>query len=373
MKFIQSLLCSLLLIGLISSCSVNITSGSNGNDEKVEQPQNIILMIGDGMGLTQITGGLLESENGLYLEQMKNIGFSKTQSSDELITDSAAGATAFSIGEKTYNGAIGVDQNGVPKETILETLGNDGFATGIIASCSVTHATPASFYAHQPQRSMAYEIAADMPDSPLNVFVAGGKRYFQNRVDSSYGAVDDRNILKELQANGFTFVNSLSELSNTNGKVGYFTAENHPPSIIDGRGDLLPDSIQPVIQHLQNESDEGFFLMVEGSQIDWGGHANNSDYIVTEMIDFDKAVGKVLDFAKEDGNTLVIVTADHETGGYALRSVDNNYELIEGSFTTGGHTGVMVPVFAYGPGADQFQGVYDNHMIYHKMMDALNR
>ena len=376
MKHFQILVLALFSIGCFQSCSVNVNAPGNEISTEIEQPakaQNIILMVGDGMGLTQITAGMLESDRPLYLEEFTSIGLSKTQSSNEIITDSASGATAFSIGEKTFNGAIGVDENGLPKETILEWLGNDGYATGIITTCSVTHATPASFYAHQPRRSMGYEIAADMVNSPLDVFIGGGKQYFENRSNEELGAADKRNILSELENNGFTFVESLSEYINTTGKVGYFTAENHPPSILDGRGDQLPKSIAPTISKLKNSSDKGFFLLVEGSQIDWGGHANESDYIISEMIDFDKAIGEVLKYAKADKNTLVIVTADHETGGYALRSIDNNYEEMEGSFTTGGHTGTMVPVFAYGPGAEQFQGVYDNHMIYHKMKNAINK
>lgn len=376
MKQIQTFIIYLLITALFTACSVKVNSTiENDTEISTEQeyvPENIIIMIGDGMGLTQITSGMLENGDRLHLEQFKNIGLSKTQSSNELITDSAAGATAISIGEKTYNGAIGVDKNGMAKETILETLGDNGFATGIIATCSVTHATPASFYAHEAKRSMEYEIAADMVNAPLDVFVAGGKQYFVNRNNPDNGAVDDRNILNELENEGFTFVNSLEQLKNTSGKVGYFTAEKHPPSVLDGRGEILSNAIEPVINHLIKESDKGFFLLVEGSQIDWGGHANDSDYIISEMIDFDKAIGEVLEFAKADKNTLVIVTADHETGGYALRSVNDNYEIWEGSFTTHGHTATMVPVFAYGPGADLFKGIYNNNQIYHKIKKAIN-
>lgn len=332
-------------------------------------------MVGDGMGITQITSGVIRN-NGLNIEEFKIIGLSKTHSSEQLITDSAAGATAFSIGEKTYNGAIGVDKNKTPKETILETLQRKGFSTGLIATCNITHATPASFYAHQPSRKMYYEIAADMVNTTPDVFVGGGKIHFTNRTNQKDGAVDNRNIMQELNSKGVTFVNSLQELTQTDGKVGYFYSDDHPKKYMEGRGDILPNSIQPVINHLQKESDQGFFLVVEGSQIDWGGHANDSEYIITEMIDFDNAVGKVLDFAKRDGNTLVVITADHETGGYALRGIgekSKDYSKVEGSFTTGGHTGVMVPVFAYGPGAENFQGIYNNNEIYHKIKKALNK
>lgn len=360
-----------LSIVCLTSCSVQVqtnethTSKSTSFSEP-QNPKNIIFMVGDGMGLSQITAGMLRNES-LNLERIKHIGLSKTRSAKELITDSAAGATAFSIGEKTYNGAIGVDVNKMPKETILETLANQGYSTGIIATCNITHATPASFFAHQPQRKMYFDIAEDLVQAPVSAFIAGGKVHFTREENEELPS-----IMSALE-NNYSMVNGLQQFKNTKGKVGYFYSSDHPESVLKGREDILPQSIQPMINHLQSETDKGFFMLVEGSQIDWGGHANDSEYIITEMIDFDKAIGKVLDFAEKDGNTLVVITADHETGGYALNSKENNYVHIEETFTTGGHTGVMVPVFAYGPGAEQFQGIYDNHQIYHKIRKALNR
>ncbi len=365
----------LFLICLFTSCSFKTTVTTPSYPEQIsdvdQNPTNIILMIGDGMGLTQATAGMIRNNMYLNLERAETVGLIKTNSSDQLITDSAAGATAFSIGEKTYNGAIGVDQNKVAKETILEKLAGEGFSTGIIATCNITHATPASFYAHQPQRRMYYEIAADMVDAPVDLFIGGGKIHFENRSDEGEGQVDERNIISELKDQGVSFISDLNQLYDTRGRVGYFYSEDHPPSIQDGRSTILPDSIDPSIDFLQNESDDGFFLVIEGSQIDWGGHANDSEYIITEMIDFDKTIKKVLDFAEKDGNTLVIITADHETGGYALNGKDDNYEDVEGSFTTGGHTGVMVPVYAFGPKSESFTGIYDNSDIYHKILQSL--
>ncbi|WP_201741474.1 alkaline phosphatase [Sinomicrobium soli] len=370
----------LTVLFVISGCSINVsptvkTDLENGEiiiNQNGKRPKNVILMIGDGMGVTQVSSGIYRNKS-LHVERIANIGFSKTSSSSELITDSAAGATAFSIGEKTYNGAIGVDKDGKPKETLLELLGNDGYATGLIATCAITHATPASFFAHQLKRSMENEIAADMVNAPVNLFIGGGKKYFENRVDSKKKPFDNRNIIRELEDKGFSFIDDLDALKTTAGKVGYFIADDQPESILKGRDDILPRSIAPSVRHLQKESDKGFFLMVEGSQIDWGGHANDAEYIITEMIDFDQAIGKALDFAEEDGNTLIVITADHETGGYSLPAREGNYNELDGKFTTGGHTGVMVPVFAYGPGSEAFRGIYDNHQIYHKIRQVLGK
>ncbi|MBX2846263.1 MAG: alkaline phosphatase [Saprospiraceae bacterium] len=341
--------------------------------ETPKSAKNIIFLVGDGMGVTQITSGMLSNNNTLHLERMKHIGFSKTSSTSGPITDSAAGATAFSIGEKTFNGAVGVDNEGNPKTTLLELLGNQGYSTGLIATCKITHATPASYYAHQKSRNMGYEIAADMVQAPVNLFIGGGKSHFENRTNPDEGQIDDRNIISELEAKGFTFVNSLTELASTSGNVGYFIAEGHPKAIKDGRDDIFPRSIQPSIAHLQKESDKGFFLIAEGAQIDWGGHANDGNFIVTEMLDFDQAVGQALDFAEQDGNTLVVVTADHETGGFALGANGRDYSDMQAQFTTPGHSAVMVPVYAFGPGAEYFMGTYENNTIYAKMLAALGK
>jgi len=133
---------------------------------------------------------------------------------------------------------------------------------------------------------------------------------------------------------------------------------------------MLPVSSIKAIDIL-SQNPKGFFLMVEGSQIDWGGHANNKAYIVGEMTDFDNTIGKVLDWAEKDGNTLVVVTADHETGGMALTGGSVSRGVVDAKFIWKEHTGIMVPVFAFGPGADQFQGIYPNTAIYSKMMDLL--
>ncbi|MEQ9376809.1 MAG: alkaline phosphatase [Imperialibacter sp.] len=348
-----------LLLVIVASC--------NPPKEVPTQPEkkavkNIIFMVGDGMGLTQATAGLVANDFKLNLERVQYVGLSKTFSSDALITDSAAGATAFSVGEKTYNGAIGVMPDSTSRETILETAGAKGLATGLVVVCTITHATPGSFYAHQPSRNMHEEIASDMIDSPVNYFVGGGRKYFAARKDST-------SILPALEEKGFSFVESLEAFkSSTSEKIGYFIADGEPAPVAEGRGPILSEAVEAMLPKLANDP-EGFFLVVEGSQIDWGGHNNNSEYITSEMIDFDNAIGKVLDFAAKDGNTLVVITADHETGGYSLTEAEDPWKF-EPKFTTGHHTATMVPVYAFGAGSEAFAGIYHNTEIYHKMMKA---
>ncbi len=326
--------------------------------------KNIIFMVGDGMGAAQVYASLIANKGELYIRTMPVSGFSKTNSADNLITDSAAGATAFSIGEKTNNGAIGVDRNDVPKKTILEIAVEKGMGTGLVSSCAVTHATPASFIAHQPNRGMYEEIAADFLNVDIDIFIGGGRDHFAKRKDG-------RNLLLELEAKNYEVFTTMDSLKYVKGdKVAGLVSEEHPDPYIMGRGDMLGDAAEFTIDKLKKK-DNGFFLMIEGSQIDWGGHDNNVPYIVTEMLDFDRTIGRVLEFAAKDKETLVVITADHETGGFSINGGDLTTGVVEGKFTTGGHTGIMVPVFAYGPKAELFSGIMENTDIYYKFKEVL--
>ena len=326
------------------------------------RPRNIILLIGDGMGATQIYAGMVAGRQELNLERFRHLGFSKTNSFDDLITDSGAGATAFSIGKKAFNGAIGVDSDTMACETILETAARMGKQTGVVVTSSVTHATPASFLTHVPDREMHEEIARQIMESKVDLLIGAGKKYFDQRKDG-------RALTANMRERGFyTAFDSTSLAQIPKGsRLAALLWDKEAPKMSEGRGDFLPTSTRLALEHL-NDTTKGFFLMVEGSQIDWGGHANDADYIVREMIDFDRAIGVALDFAAKDGQTLVVVTADHETGGFAINGGEWSTGRIEAAFTTKKHTGVMVPVFAYGPGAHAFTGIQDNTSIYKHMM-----
>jgi alkaline phosphatase len=329
-------------------------------------PRNIILLIGDGMGVTQISAGMYMNNNQLHLERFPFIGLHKSYSSDNLVTDSAAGATAFSAGVKTYNGAIAVDPDTLPVPTILEMAEARGLATGLVASSSIVHATPASFIAHNEQRKNYEEIATDFLKTEIDFFIGGGLKFFENRKN------DDRNLGTELRSRGYRVENfitaDLTKLRPDPRKnFAFFTANGEPLPKASGRDYLLPASrMAPEFLDAHDRNNQGFFLMIEGSQIDWGGHANDSPYIISEMIEFDQVIGEILDFAQRDGETLVIVTADHETGGYAINTGSSMGD-IKGAFTSDYHTADLIPVFAYGPGAEQFSGIYENTAIFDKM------
>ncbi|MEM6697275.1 MAG: alkaline phosphatase [Bacteroidota bacterium] len=374
MRKIAAAAFSLFLLGCVTSTpkeynqprSLSVATNSSASD--IKKPKNIIFMVGDGMGLTQITAGMYINGNQLELETFPVIGLHKSYAYDNLITDSAAGATAFSCGVKTYNGAIGVDPDTNAVKTILEEAEENGLATGLVSTSTITHATPASFIAHVPHRKAEEEIATYFLKTEIDFFLGGGKKFFDQRED------DDRNLYQELKEKGYQvsdyFKMDFDDIVvNKNKNFAYFTANESPLPKSQGR-DYLPYASRVATSFLKKRGQEkGFFLMIEGSQIDWGGHANESEYIISEMLDFDKAIGEVIDFAKRDGETLVVVTADHETGGYAINP-GSTMDTIYGAFTSGYHTGVMIPVFAYGPGAEAVRGIYENTAIYDKMKNA---
>jgi len=324
-------------------------------------------MIGDGMGLPQITGAMYTNNNRSAFEQFKNIGFHKSHSSDNLVTDSAAGATAFASGVKTYNGAVGVNDKKQPVPTLLEMAETKGMATGMLVTCSIVHATPAAFIAHVVGREDDEAIALDFLNTPIDIFIGGGQNYFTKRLDG-------RNLVQELISKGYAITDSahtnIENLNiNTDKNIGYFTSLLEPNSFYAGRRYALPATAK-TLDFLKNRSPEGFFLMIEGSQIDWGGHANDANYVVNELLEFEKQIDAVLEFARKDGNTLVVVTADHETGGFAIMPGSKMGKL-KVAFTTKSHTATMIPVFADGPGAEAFRGIYENTEIFFKLKEAM--
>ncbi len=329
-----------------------------------KRPKNVIFLIGDGMGLSQIFGGLSANKGRLFLQNFTHIGFSTTHSHSHFTTDSGAAGTALATGKKTYNGAIGVGPDSCAVINIRERAAQKGLATGVVSTSAVTHATPASFVAHQKGRSSYEKIAEDFTKADIDLFIGGGLKHFSSRKDG-------RNLVDSLKIKGFQILTDWKQLDGIErGKVAGLLAPEHLPTMLEERGEMLPTATRTAIKVLNNNK-KGFFLMVEGSQIDWGGHDNHTGYIVSEVLDFDKAVGVALEFASINKETLVLVTADHETGGFAI--TEGNYKTgkVSAGFVSKDHSSVMVPVFAFGPGADQFRGFFDNTDIPIKIKELL--
>ena len=332
--------------------------------KKRKGPKNIILMIGDGMGLAQVYSGMTANGGHLFLENFKNIGFSKTYSSDKYVTDSAAGATALSSGVKTYNGAIGVDPDKKPVVNIVEMAIKKGLKTGLVSTSSITHATPAGFIAHADSRKSFDDIALDFLKNDIDVFIGGGIKYFEKRKDG-------KNLSQELKDKGYQVLYNIEDVKNVkSGKLAGLTAEDHNKPMPE-RGKMLVPATQTAMK-LLSQTKKGFFLMVEGSQIDFSAHKNDTPGVVLEMLDFDKAIGAALEFAASNKETLIIVTADHETGGMTLLDGDYKTGKVVAKYTTLGHSGIAVPIFAFGPGAEEFSGFMENTDIAKKIMKLLN-
>ncbi len=324
-----------------------------------EKPRKVILLIGDGMGLSQITAGSIAKKTPLVLEQFGFIGLVKTYST-KLITDSAAGATAMATGSKTYNGAIAMNAQQEKLPTILEKAEKEAWRTGIVTTATVTHATPACFYGHQPTRSNVNRpLAAEFLTKDIEVLMGGGWNYFKK-------GPEGRDLIAEAQDKGYFVTDSIQSVGAYRPDRMICLISAALPPRVEERGDFLPLATKKAIEVL-SYGNQNFFLMVEGAQIDWGGHQNKSDYIVKEMLDFDKTIEQALEFAKQDGETLVVVTADHETGGYSINGGSQKTGKVEGKFTTDYHTATMVPIFAYGPGAASFVGIMDNTEIFYKL------
>ena len=326
------------------------------SDEASSKVENVILLIGDGNGLTQISAAALANGGNLTLTKLKNIGLIRTQSADDFTTDSAAAGTALATGSKTNNRFIGVDSVGKPLDNITEVLYKHNYKTGVITTDAVTGATPSAFYAHRADRDSTAQIAADLWKSNLTLFVGGNKNHFNSIIkESPFTVIKDQTKIETSKAD----------------RIGYFIAENDVPSILDGRQNDLAELTKQSLGFL-NKDNNPFFLMVEAAKIDSFGHTNNTGGIITEGIDFDRAITEAIKFADTHKNTLVIITADHETSGFGIPQGDIEKHQIEGDFLTHDHTGVMVPVFAYGPKSEVFSGVYENTEIYTKILEVLN-
>ena len=353
----------IILLGIAGCSTIPRTQGYG-----TKKPKRIILLIGDGMGLTQISSLYVESDNTTNFNRFTHVGLMNPKSASHKITDSAAGATAFACGKKTYNGAIGMGPDTTSIPNLVEILSARKYETGVVATSAITHATPASFYSHTIHRKLEYDIAGQLLKSDIDFFAGGGSKFFAHRES-------------DMKLYNWTIDSSKSvqpiPVKSRQGeeRLGYLLGENGLPTAQTDRGYFLHNASEAAITFLDKSK---YFLMIEGSQIDWGGHANDYSYVNSEMKDFDKVLGYVLDYAEKDGETLVIVTADHETGGLALNpkaetdlqgKTHRNYDAIEPSFTTGGHTAALIPVFAYGPGAAHFTGMYENTDIFMKILE----
>lgn len=326
--------------------------------------KNVILMIGDGMSLMHVYSAWTANRGKLFLDNCQAVGLSKTYCADKLITDSGAGGTAIASGQKTNYHYVGVDTLGHPLKSLVDFAAAKGKSTGIAVTCRLWDATPADFCCHNKDRDAESEIVTDYVNCNADYVFGGGAKLFENREDG-------RDLFKELREKGFRTPRSWDKLAGI--KSGKVFAVLYPVDtpLPAERGDLLARASLKGID-LLNQNKNGFFMMIEGSQLDDYGHFNDLDLLMQETHDFDRTIGAIYEWAAKDGETLVVVTADHETGGLTLVDGDLKEGKIVCKFSTGGHSGVMVPVYAFGPGAQEFTGIYENTAIFDKIKKLLD-
>jgi len=352
-----------LILLIFGNCSRNDT-----------YPKNIIIYIGDGMGVAHITAGKIARGN-INLERFSVSGLVTTHSANHLVTESAAAATALATGYKTNNRAVSVSPDNLPLKTILEYAKERGKSIGVVATSSVTDATPAAFLAHADDRRQQVDIAEQIANSGIDVLIGGGWAYFVPATNEGSKRKDQKNLLAALE--------TRMPLILTDDKLSAHTDTQKLAALLSP-GNLLKAadrdySLTRLTQtaiHILSKNRNGFVLMVEGSQIDSAAHDHDQQHLIAELIDFDDAVGAGLDFAQKNHRTLIVVTADHETGGFTLGAAGSNgydadYSTINPTFASTNHSATLVPVLAFGPGAENFIGIYENTEIFHKLVSLI--
>lgn len=329
---------------------------ADGRETKV---RNVILLIGDGMGIGAVNAAMYANGGELTMTNLRTMGYVRTQSASDFTTDSAASGTAYACGIKTNNGYLGMTPDKKAVQNIPEKISPMGFACGVISTDDLNGATPAAFFAHQPARGMTEEIWADLPGSSLT-FVSAG----------THGGFEQQSLrTREGIGSKFTVVYSLDNEAEVDAseRLAYF-----PESVKLDRGAYLPNTTRKAIEYLSERGKKGFFLMVEGARIDKESHSNNFDSMIKEALDFDKAVEEAVRFAEKDGHTLVIVSADHETGALTLgKNGDMREGYITGVYSSKSHTPMTVPLFAYGPWSHAFAGIQENSDVSNKIVSII--
>lgn len=323
---------------------------------KGKTPKNIIFMIGDGMGLEQVSTAWTANRGKLNMEKMPYVGLQRTYCLNWLVTDSAAAGTALATGSKTNKGMIATLPDGTELNSMMDLAQSVGKRTGVVVVCRLNDATPATFCCNDPDRDEAEAITADYLNCGVDFIAGGGMDYWRTE------RTDGRDIFAEIGQKGYNTYESVEALMDAEElPVAAVLAPLELPSALSGeRGDMFRQMTAKSLEMLSKDNEEGFVLMVEGSCIDDWLHANRVDAAVEEILDFDRVVGDVLQWAEKDGETLVVVTADHATGAMTLLWGDIAAGTVEVNFANEGHNGMMVPFFAYGAGAEKFDGVMEN-------------
>ena len=316
--------------------------------------RNVIVMIGDGMGLEQVSCAWVLNHGKLNLDRFPYIGISRTYATNHLITDSGAGGTALATGTKTAYCHVGTAADSTDLSSILVKAQALGKKTGVVVTCHFADATPCDYCCHNASRYESDDLIADYADSGVDYLVGGGLDWF------TVNRKDGRDITREMADKGYTVALTEEALLGAGLPViGLLAPDNLP--VAQERGDLYRHAVARGLDALSAAAgDKGFVMMLEGSCIDDWLHGNDIGKAMEELLDFDRTIGDVLEWAAADEHTLVVVTADHNTGALTLQDGDLESGTIGVAFGNDSHNGIAVPVYAWGPGADQFTGIREN-------------
>ncbi|MGX8682820.1 MAG: alkaline phosphatase [Bacteroidales bacterium] len=402
---------SLKLLGslpLLAFGASHVSASEHTNAKaNAKSPKNIVLVSADGMGVCQWQAGMIAAKGKLNLSRMQSAGLVTTNPADVFCGDAPSHSTALATGFNSKKGAVSVDLDNKPIKNITELVKEKGMAAGIVSANSLVEGSIVPFVGHAPNRMALEPLTAGFVDGDIDVFIGAGSDFFTKSVLSGFGPgggggqggqrpggqgtsvgqggsgaamqfgerKDNRNLINELKNKGWQVCNSIDEIKQVkNGKLAGFTGEQSNPNIQQGRGDMFPASVETALNILQNNA-KGFFLMVGDMYVDRASHNGRIELLCDETIDLDRAVGKTLDFAEKDGNTLVLVVGSPEASGMSL--VDGNIAegKVEAKWSMPGmanHSGTQVPMFAYGPGAEEFTGVWENTDLFTKMRKLLS-
>lgn len=356
------------------------------NEPKVK---NVIYLIGDGMGFGAVTSLLLSEDEVTGFEQAPVIGLSETCSANNYVTDSAAGGTALATGTRTNNGFVGADPDGNQLTSVLRKAQAMGKKTGIVVNTTLTEATPAAFYAGVTNRKMVFDIAKQFTESNVDVAIGGGLDHFIARPDSldltatliekGYDVFLNWETVLGTDSEKFVGILPLYDLHRREENNGTASAAEGQEVCLAAQLASLNEDVntthlsEPTVylekatvkalDILSRNNKDGFFLMIESAIIDGYGHNNDSDGMIVEMKEFNRTLQNMIDYVNNNPETLLVVTADHETGGtgvYYNGHKPGNEGPVKLNFSTSGHTGTVVPIFAYGPGAENFAGLMKN-------------
>lgn len=391
-------------ICLISISMLALLFATSCNNNVAEKPQvkNVIYLIGDGMGFGAVSSLLLSEDSVTGFEQAPVIGLSETCSANNYVTDSPAGGTALACGIRTKNGYLGVDPEGKPLTSILRKAQAMGKRSGIVVNTVLTEATPAAFYAGVTSRSMSFDIAKQFTESGVDVAIGAGLEPFIKRPDSldltatlinkGYDVHLDWKTVLGTTSKKFVGILPMGDVHRRNesgnttagaadgaevclaAKLAASSEENDDTTRLSEPTVYLEKATAKALEVLSNDNRQGFFLMIESAIIDGYGHNNDSEGMIEEMKEFDNTLRQLVAYVNQHPETLLVVTADHETGGTGVSY--KSYEVgsttpVQLSFSTKGHTGTVVPVFAYGAGAEAFAGIMKNTDLPKKMEELM--